>query len=387
VDDEEFVRRVRRAVHRRPELGHQEWRTANYVERLLRRFGLTPFRPAPTSVAVVVGAADRPVVLGFRCDLDAIAGRETTGRPFTSRNPGVVHACGHDGHVAVGLGLARRLARTPPGAVRVLLVFQQAEESYPSGAPMVLAGLPRESAPREFLALHLWPELPAGSVGVRSGPVLASVSGLTVRVDGAPGRGHGTRCARDAVDALAVGVRLYDRLSARWPGRHPTDGRPAALTVGRLTGGHAPNQVPLECRIEATLRALSWADETAAIDEVRGWLAEQEAATGARISLAVESGIRPPVVNSAATARRVVRACARHGVPCLDYPAEPVGVSEDFGWMLSDTPGALVFLGCGGAFDLHSPEFDFDESVLLTGLDVVEAVVRAADDGSGDAGR
>jgi amidohydrolase len=321
-------------------------------------------------------------VLGFRCDLDAIAGQENTGRPYASRNAGVMHACGHDGHLATGLGLARRLAGAPPRSVSVLLLFQQAEESYPSGAPLVLAGLPMELVPEEYLALHLWPELPAGTVGVRPGAVLASVAGLTVRVAGMPGRVHGTRCSIDAVDALSVGVRLYSQLSSWWPGRHPVRDRPVSLTVGRLTGGAAPNQVPQECIVEATLRALSWSDERRAIEELRAYLAEEQTASGARISLSVESGIRPPVINSPATVRQVVQACVRSGVPYRDYPVEPVGVSDDFGWMTQHTPGALAFLGCGGPADLHSPEFDFDESVLVSGIDLVEAVVRVADAGA-----
>lgn len=176
----DFARRVRRAIHRRPELGHAERRTASYVERLLRQIGLNPFRPAPTSVAVVVGPDGVAPTIGFRADMDAIPDRDAIGASYVSRNPGVMHACGHDAHTAALFTLARRLAATSCPA-SVLLVFQQAEETYPSGAPMVIEALPGNLVPREIFACHVWPELPAGVVGARAGTMMASVPGPASR--------------------------------------------------------------------------------------------------------------------------------------------------------------------------------------------------------------
>ena len=376
INERDFVCRVRRTVHRRPERSHAEVLTASYVERLLCRFGLMPLRPAPTSVAVVIGRGTSPPAVGFRADLDALALTEPASRPYASLNPGTTHACGHDGHTAALLGLARRLAADPP-PVRVLLVWQQGEEAHPSGAPAVLHGL-GDARPAEMFAFHLWPELPAGTVGSRPGPVLASVAGLVVTITGATGHSHGSACDSGAVDALRAGVEFHQEVTRRWTGRHPGSNQPAVVTIGQLDSGTAPNRTPVECTLRGTLRALSWADERDAMARLREIGAAVTARTGAQVQVSVQSGIRPPVINDPASVDRASTAAAAVGHPWLRHPAGPVGVSDDFGWYLEGCPGALLFLGCGGPGvpDLHQPEFDFDESVLLVAVDVADRIVR-----------
>lgn len=374
MDDLVFIRRVRRAIHRRPELQHQEHRTAALIERMLARFGLQTFRPAPTSVAAIVGSADAQPAIGFRADLDALPISEATNKSYASRNHGVMHACGHDGHAAALLGLARRLAAAPPRRESVLLVFQQAEEGHPSGAPRVLRGLRPGLRPREFIGFHLWPELPAGVIGLRSGPMLASVAGVTLTVTGSSGRVHGTAFGTDSIDALAVGTRLYTALTSQWAGRRFDNQNPATLHIGRLEGGQEPpSQVPTRCLIRGTLRALSWEDEKNAVESIRQVAVEVTAGSGARTELAVESRIRPPVCNAPATVARIQASCEKLGILCRPYPEHPVGVSDDFGWYLDGRQGAMFFVGCAQGEshpDLHTPGFDFDESVLLSALEV-----------------
>lgn len=378
LEDPDFLRRVRRAIHKRPEFAHAEIRTAAFVERLLVRFGLTPFRPAPTSVAVTVGSGtDRPR-LGFRADLDALRLVEAP-RPHASRDVGLAHACGHDGHTALLLALARRLAARPPRDGRVLLVWQQGEEADPSGAPMVLAGLPEAVMPPEMFAFHLWPELPLGTVGVRAGPVLASVAGLVITVRGSEGRPHGKFCDRSGVDALRAGVRVFAGVADRWSSRHPSLEQPATVTIGQLNGGEVPNRPPTRCVLQGTVRALSWAAEKDAIAAVQAIADSVAADTRADIAVTCRSGIRPPVINDAGSVARLVSAAQAAGVRWRDHPDEPVGVSEDFGWFIDGRPGALVFLGCGTpemSADLHSPAFDFDEAALIPALELAEQLIR-----------
>lgn len=374
--EEEFIRRVRRSLHRYPELAHHEFRTAAYIERLLRQLGLAPFRPAPTSVAVVLGAGKGAPIIGFRADLDALALSEPSTRPYASRNPGRAHACGHDGHSAALLGLARRFATQPP-PLRVLLVWQQAEEAHPSGAPDVLRGL-GNLRPTETFAFHLWPDLPIGTVGSRSGPVLASVAGLVVNVTGRRGRAHGTGCEEGATDALEAGVEFYKEVTRCWTGRHPGRDQPAAVTIGQFLGGTAPNQTPLTCTLRGSIRARAQADEQDAVDHIHKIASLVAARTGASIDVAVTHGIRPPVVNDAESVARAAAATLAGGYQWSEHPVHPVGVSDDFGWFLEDAPGAMLFLGCGGPGvpDLHQPDFDFDESVLVTAVDVADLIVR-----------
>ncbi|MDF5756214.1 amidohydrolase [Spongiactinospora sp. TRM90649] len=372
-----LARRLRRAVHRRPELAHREHRTAAYVERVLRLFGLRPFRPAPTSVAVVAGDPARRPRAGFRADLDALAVTETTTVPYASRVPGVMHACGHDGHTAALLLLARRLARAAPWGGSALLVFQQGEEAHPSGAPRVLRGLPPAVLPDEFYAVHLWPELPAGVIGVREGPLLASVAGLTFHVTGREGRAHGTRSESGGVNAVAAAVRLYTVLTSDPTGREVGAGQ--GLALGRIEGGEHPNRVPLRCELRGTLRALTFREQESAVRRIREVAAAVADETGAAVEVLVEAGIRPPVENAPEAARRALMACRATGTPHKRYPDGPLGVSDDFGWFLQDRPGALLLLGCGNGPqppDLHTSAFDFDEEVLLSAVDVFDALAR-----------
>lgn len=371
----DFIRRVRRAIHRHPELGHEERRTANYVERLLRQMGLKPFRPAPTSVAAVVGPDGVAPAIGFRADMDAIPVHEAMGSPYASRNPGVMHACGHDAHTAALLTLARRLTVTPCPA-SVLLVFQQAEETYPSGAPMVIEGLPVNLVPREVFACHVWPELPAGVVGARTGTMMASVAGVTIDVQGREGRASGIAADSGGVDAVSAAIRLYSRLEPD-TGRQLHDGSPTALSMGVIHGGDGPNRVATRCQLQGTLRALSWAEQDAAVAAIEAAATAMAEETGAKIEVSVTSGIRPPVRNSARAVVRLQAACDRLGVQCLAYPEQPAGVSEDFGWYLDHADGALFLLGCAETDahpDLHTPDFDLNEGVLLTAVDIFQAL-------------
>lgn len=372
----DFVRRVRRTIHRHPEVGHHERRTASYVERLLRRMGLKPFRPAPTSIAALVGAVGEKPSVGFRADMDAIPVREAAGAPYASRTAGIMHACGHDGHTAALLALARRLAVDAASASwdggSVLLIFQQAEETFPSGAPVVIDGLPDHARPAEVFAFHLWPELPKHTIGVRDGTLMASVASLSFDVHGKQGRPGGTAADAGGTDAIAAAIELYSRL-APGTGRQLDDNAPAAVSLGLINGGEGPNRVATHCRIEGTLRALSWEDQEWAVNTIESTAKAVEADTGVRIDTHVRSGIRPPVRNSAESVRRVRETCARLKVEHRSYPARPAGVSEDFGWYLDHADGAMFLLGCAEADDhpdLHSPRFDFNEDVLLTAVEI-----------------
>ncbi|MDH6624412.1 amidohydrolase [Streptomyces sp. LBL] len=373
VDDLVLLRRIRRVIHRHPETAHREHRTAAYVERLLTRFGLAPFRPAPTSVAVRIGPSTADLVIGFRADLDALPIPEETEAPYRSGIPGVMHACGHDGHAAAVLTLGRRLAADPPRSHAVLLVFQQAEESHPSGAPLALQGLPADMRPPLFFGLHLWPELPTGVIGLRSGPLLASVAGITIRITGSQGRSHGTQAEAGGVDALNAGVLLYGMLPTTPAGRTLDEDHPHALHIGRLAGGVLPHRVPVECEIRGTLRALSESAESEALSQIQALAAMAAARTGAAIDVKVEQDIRPPLCNTESAVDLAAEACRATGATWRPYPPRPIGVSDDFGWYLKGADGAMLLAGCGtgpSPADLHTSRFDFDEQALLPIVDV-----------------
>jgi amidohydrolase len=376
MDDEfvEFVRGVRRRIHRCPEVGHEEWTTAQTVETTLRSFGLDPFRPAPTSVAVLIGPSDKPPAVGLRADLDALRIDERNDVPYRSEVAGVMHACGHDGHAAALLGLARLLSRLSRLTRGVLLVFQQAEETYPSGAPLVIDGLPDALWPDRFYAFHLWPQLPHGVIGARPGPMLGALAALDVEIVGRQGRAHGTEADAGGSDALQAGVALYQRLREAIPnGRRFASDQPSMLNIGMLEGGSAHNTVATSCWLRAVLRSLSRDEQRRAIDTVQRIVDDVAIEAGVTMTATFNTEVRPPVDNDLDAVDALREACSLAGVEYRNYPDEAVGVTDDFGWFTGRRPGALAFVGCGDGPahpDLHTPMFDFDERVLLAPIRV-----------------
>ncbi len=376
-----LVTELRCSLHQIPEVGHEEWRTADLIEKSLKEIGLRPFRPADTSIAVTVGPPGRTPRIGFRADVDALQILEANDVPYRSQTPGLMHACGHDGHAAALVGLAIALQGMDLEEP-ALLVFQQAEESYPSGASIVLDALPSNLIPSEFVSFHLWPQLPENVVGIRSGPLLAAVAGVEITITGRPGKRHGTNCDEGAADALAAGLELYRRLRSQFPsGRRFPAGTASALSIGMVQAGEAPNVVAMRCSLSGTLRALSWEDEIKAVATIRAIASDVSAESATIIEVRVVSGIRPPVSNDPELTRRIEDACQRLGIAHRFYPDEPVGVSDDFGWYVDGRPGALVFVGCGASDshpDLHDPCFDFREHVLLIPIRIGTELVRRA---------
>lgn len=263
MDELQLLQRIRRSIHRRPELGHNEFRTSRYIKRLLCASGLAPFELSTNSLAVIVGKEGRTPSCAFRAELDGIPVAERSDRDYRSRNDGVMHACGHDGHVAILIALAGRLLANPTRSP-VLLVFQQAEESYPSGAQDLLHDLADSVVPEWFYAFHLWPELPSGTIGIHTGPVFPSVCAFTIELTGRPGRDHGSDCDSGGTDALAAAADIYRRVRGKWEYRHP-ERVGAAVNIGTISAGTRPNRVAENCEMQGTIRAVSSTHERAAI--------------------------------------------------------------------------------------------------------------------------
>lgn len=369
---------TRRRLHRYPELGHAETDTAALVEEWLRGMSLHEvFRPSQTSIAALTAPADHPLIV-LRADLDGLPIDEATQLPHASARPGAMHACGHDGHTAALLAVAELLSRDGTPSKPVLLVFQQAEESHPSGAPLVLDGLrARLGAALDratFYGFHLWPHLPEHQVGVREGPVMGGVTGVTVRLADALGSPEGMHAQRDKPDALAGAVRLYERLEPIRRGRRLDAGMPATFHVGRMGGGERPQDVAPTAELRGTLRFVDSTAEADAKDVLRRALEEVATELGLDGEAEFEDAIRPPLTNDSRPVELIRAVCTNADIECVDYPSTPLGVSEDFGWYLSAGDGAYFLLGCGSAghrHELHDPRFDFDERVLLSAVAVL----------------
>lgn len=355
---------LRRDIHRHPELAHQEYRTTELVATTLRAAGMSPRTRTPhTGLTVEVGSGDR--MIGFRSDLDALPIQEPEGLPFRSINPGVMHACGHDLHTSIGVGLALALNRLAPSAGRIRFIFQPAEETFPGGAlEMVREGA--ADSLEAVVAFHADPSLEAGRVGLRSGPITGSADRFYITLEG-PG-GHTAR-PHKTVDLVYAAGLLVTQLPALL--NRLTDARsPMTLVFGKVIAGTADNVIPTNAELSGTFRTLDhalWEEIPSLIDRM---VADIVAPTGAKALVHYQRGI-PPVVND----ERVVARCRQAissilGLESVTVAPTSMG-AEDFARFTEAGPGALIRLGSkppGQDVDLHSASFVADEAALETGM-------------------
>ncbi|HEV2012604.1 MAG TPA: amidohydrolase [Candidatus Dormibacteraeota bacterium] len=365
---------IRRELHERPELSLLERRTADYLVEHLDRLPVEKLRMNVGGTGVVAevrGKLPGRSVL-VRADMDGLPLTETTDLPFRSKNSGVMHACGHDVHMAIALELADSLAVNQhrlPGMVR--FAFQPAEERAAGAKPMiddgVLEGIDR------VIGLHVWAGLPTGQVSVRSGAMMASADGFTLIVRGKGGHGAMPDLTVDAVVIAAQIVTALQTLVSR----ETSPRAPVVVTLGSIHGGSAFNIIAGEVVIQGTLRTFD--------AQLRERLLQRMVELAAGIAIAMRGSCEfrlesaaPPVVNDEAVAGLVAEA-ARHvlGNDAV-VPFEPLMVGEDVAYFLEARPGCFFLVG--GAPDAgpvlhHTAEFRVDERCLLIGYRVMTAAV------------
>jgi len=361
---------IRRDLHRHPELAFSETRTASIAAGELRRLGLEAREGVgKTGVTADFGLAGAPRVM-IRADMDALPLTEENGVAYASESPGRMHACGHDGHVAVGLAVARRLLERPPkGAFRSL--FQPAEEAGGGAEAMARDGvLDGVSA---ALGIHLWNQLPVGKIGLVSGAQMASVDEFEVVLTGPGGHGAAPNETRDPVVAASRLVEALQGIVAR----EISPFEPAVVTVGSIHGGSAFNIIPKEVRLLGTARSFS--DEVARrIPEKLSRISESVAAAHGLACRIEYRRINRATVNDAATAALVAEAVERVLGPGSVVETRKMG-GEDMSVYLDRVPGCFFFVGSaleGPHRPNHSPVFDFDERALAVGTLVLEAAAR-----------
>ncbi len=346
----------RRALHRLPELDDRLPETAAYLRAALEPLGCEISSPTPGSVcAWFDGGRDETVAV--RADMDALPVTEATGLPFASVHPGVMHACGHDGHMAMALALTEHLAARRGGLPRnVLFLFQPAEETTGGAKALCDSGILEKYNVTRLFGVHLWPGLPAGKVYCRPGPMMARSSEVTVKLTGRSV--HITRW-REGCDALAAGMEFL-RLAYDLAAALPAD-PPSLLRFGKMTSGTVRNALSGETALEGTFR--TYREET--FNDCRRLLADIGQAVADRTGCAVEvrcSEGYPAVWNDEALYGAV---CAGLGP---DRPAplpEPVLGADDFSFYQKRVPGLYFFLGTGDTPALHAPEFTFDDELVL----------------------
>ena len=370
---------IRRDVHAHPEQGFKEKRTSDLIERKLRSFGIETKRVCGTGViGLLRGAKPGPTIL-IRADIDGLPVVELNKAPYVSRTSGVMHACGHDGHVASALGAARLLAsRRSLIAGNVKFMFQPAEEGPPPGGakPMIEAGLLKNPKVDYAFALHMWNDLPVGKIGVRPGPVMASADEFVITVKGVGGHGA---APHQTIDPVVVASHLVVALQTIVSRRvDPT--KAAVVTVGQITSGNRFNIIPATATLVGTVRALEEGVRQLVKGELRKVIDGVTTAFGATATLEYKDGYPPTLNDPAATA--MVRRAAEAVVGKANVVEQDVTLgAEDMSYVLKEVPGCYWFLGSnnrsrGLVHPHHSARFDFDEASLPIGVEIWAKLVE-----------
>jgi amidohydrolase len=365
----EMIVQLRRDLHRIPEPAYTESKTAAYVADYLSRMGLT----VKTGIARfgVVGTqtfSDTGKTLMLRSELDALPISEATGLPFASTHHGAMHACGHDGHMAMVLGAATVLAALADKlSGRINFVFQPAEEGPGGAKPMIDEGVMDNPRVDYCLGCHLWPGIGEGRVGVKAGPLMAAMDRFDLTITGQGGHGAMPHLC---VDALDVGAQIINALQ-RIVSRQMNPLSPTVVTVGQFHSGTAFNIIPEEARLSGTTRTFDpdiWKSWPERIETIVSGICQ---AMGATYALDYQPGY-PVTVNDAWMAGQI-RDIAESvvGADKVVVPESTMG-GEDMSFFLERSRGCFFFLGVGreGCAPLHNPRFEFREDVLLTGVEI-----------------
>ncbi|MBI4784426.1 MAG: amidohydrolase [Oscillatoriophycideae cyanobacterium NC_groundwater_1537_Pr4_S-0.65um_50_18] len=365
----------RRLLHQRPELGFRETLTAKLITRLLTEWGIEhQTGVAQTGTVAILRGMQKGAdpVLGIRADMDALPIQEENLVSYRSQHDGIMHACGHDGHVAIALGTAYYLSQHPDRfAGTVKIIFQPAEEGPGGAKPMIESGALKDPDVDAIIGLHLWNNLPLGTVGVREGAMMAAVElfDCTIRGKG----GHGAM-PHQTVDPIVVSAQIVNALQAI-VARNVDPLKSAVVTVGSLHAGHAHNVIPAMAQMQGTVRYFDPAFEGFFQQRLEQVIAGICQSYGATYELSYRS-LYPPVINDR-TMANLVRSIAEAVVetPMGVVPECQTMGGEDMSFFLKEVPGCYFFLGSANdskdlAYPHHHPRFDFDETALGLGVEI-----------------
>ena len=365
----ERLTRFRRDLHRIPELDFDLPETTAYVRRELETLDCEVFSPDGHGLCAWFDAGKASAV-AFRSDMDALPILEKSGVPFASEHSGKMHACGHDGHMAMMLEFAHYVSDVKAKlAKNVLIVFQPAEETTGGARLICESGVFKEKKVESIWGCHLWPDLPKGVVASRPGPLLARSSEVTVTFIG---KSAHIAKSEDGADAVLAAARFVTGADAMLKDLKASEGPWCTLKFGHLTAGTVRNAIAANAKLEGSLRVFSdtavekaWAGLRAIADQITADL-------GVKVEMAPASGY-PAVINDEALYEKTQAL-----IPELQLLEKPLLIAEDFAFYQKALPGVFLLLGTGTGIALHSDRFNFDESVLVTGVETYKKLLPLA---------
>ena len=366
----------RRHLHTHPELTLHEKNTASFVQEKLKELGVA-FEAGIGGHGVVAtisrGQSNRAV--GLRADMDALPIKETTGLPYASTNPGVMHACGHDGHTVSLLGAAALLSKDESWTGTVHLVFQPAEEGGGGAKAMIADGLFERFPMERIFGYHNWPGLDAGTIAVHDGPVMASGNRVVLTVKGHSGHAALPHMTRDPMVAAAHLVLALQSIVSR--NVDPLES--AVVTIGVIQAGSAANQIPGEAVLRGTMRTL----RSSVRDQVEEAIHRVAAGVGQTFGVDIDVQIprgNPVTLNTPTERDLAAEAVTAAGLP-LRRDMVPAMTGEDFAWYLEQRPGAFVWIGNGpadGGRELHNSNYNYNDAILPAASSFLAGVAKRA---------
>lgn len=360
----EEMKVIRRELHKIPEIGFSEYKTSNYIIEKLEKYGFDIERTAKTGIVAYKKGRNLKKAIAFRADMDGLRVNEQTGVSFTSTENGMMHACGHDGHMSILLGLARYLSDLELER-DVVLLFQPAEEG-PGGAEVIVKeGILEKYNVEYIFGLHILPDIEQGKIGITPGPMMAQTGEFDIKITSKGGHGAMPHTAIDSIYVASQLINSYQSIISR--NIEPIEG--CVLTIGKIEGGKARNIIADDVRLEGTIRAFN----IEVYSKIKERMVEINSGLEKMFNVNIHMEIRdmyPPVVNDYKLFE-IFKAMFKDTIKII----KPMMISEDFSYYQREIPGLFFMLGSkneekGFIYPLHSCYFNFDEEILKIGLNI-----------------
>ena len=366
----------RRHLHQNPELGRDCYKTAKYIQERLKEFGITEIHTGYAStgiVAIIEGKASGRTI-GLRADMDALPITENTGMPYSSKNEGVMHACGHDGHTTMLLGAARYLSETRNFSGRVALIFQPDEEATGGAEVMVEEGILEQFKIEEVYALHNIPGHDVGVMYTRPGPIMAGADSFNVEIRGKGGHAAYPHEVKDPIVAALSIAQAFQTIVSR--NNIPSDD--LVISITQVHSGTTDNVIPETAFLNGTVRTFDLSVQEMVINRM------EKIISGFSISFEVDAKFNyekgyPPTINHEEKTNFAIEVakevCGSDKV--LTSVGKEMG-AEDFSYMLQKRPGAYLFMGIGDGAGLHNPNYDFNDAAAPVGASFFARLIEKA---------
>lgn len=369
----ETLQTFRRELHQIPETALEEFKTHDYLLTKLKSWQqdymtIKTVEALPTAILVYFQGTNPVRTIGYRTDIDALPIQEATGLDFASQHPGKMHACGHDVHMTMALGLAQYFSQHQPKD-NLIIFFQPAEEAESGGKVAYDMGLfEGKWRPDEFYGIHDQPNLPAGTLSTLAGTLFAGTAELKVDVIGTGGHAAYPHLAKDPIVIAAELIIQLQTVVSR--SVNPIAG--GVVSVGVINGGFANNVIPDQVHFEGTVRSMTRTGLETMLTRIRKIAEGLAIANEVTINVSLESGSYLPVENDPILATQVLNFMQKQSDINFEL-AQPAMTGEDFGYLLQHIPGVMLWLGVNDSHPLHSAQLTIDESALLPGYNALKS--------------